>query len=143
MIGIRSNARRRAAIGLFALLCAAAFPLSGNAAGTAGGDLHIVSSSATTPIDPSARTALVDRWLRIDARHAEGLTLTIGRLPASRRTIRQLATYYYGAPEMSFVLQAANPWLAGFRLDQSFSTYSGHPAIHVPTLGGARPIGPE
>ena len=79
-------------------------------------------------------------------RHRDGLTLTIRHLPITRITILQLATYYYGAPQMSFVLQTANPWLLGFRLDQSFSTYpnlQAHPTIRVPTLRGARPVGPS
>ena len=65
--------------------------------------------------------------------------------PIMRMTVRQLATYYYGAPQMSFVLQVANPWLTSFPPDRVLSTYpdlGAHPTIHVPVLRGARPIGP-
>lgn len=153
MIDNKAKARRRFAIGLYAVLCTAAFAFSGDALATARGQLHDVASAETTPADPSARTELVDRWLRIDARHVltdtrrrrQGLTLIIRHLPITRRTIRQLAIYYYGAPQMSFVLLTANPWLAGFRLDQSFSRYPDvrdHPTIRVPTVRGGRPVGP-
>lgn len=75
-----------------------------------------------------------------------GTTLTIGRLPTGRTTMQQLAAYYYGAKQMSFVLQVANPWLADFATDRSLATRPGraqHPTIRIPTLRGWRPIGPD
>ena len=41
------------------------------------------------------------------AQPARALTLTIGQLPAGRSTIGQLAAYYYGAKQMSFVIQGS------------------------------------
>jgi hypothetical protein len=75
----------------------------------------------------------------------DGLTLTIRKLPASRATMGELAAYYYGAREMSFVIQSANPWLRSFSPARRLVTAPGlgaHPTILVPAIRGARPIDP-
>ena len=79
------------------------------------------------------------------AHPARALTLTIGQLPAGRTTIGQLAAYYYGAKQMSFVIQGANPWLEGVPPNRRLATYpglAGHRTIRIPELRGARPLGP-
>ena len=110
-------------VGLCVAFCAVAFPLAGHAA--AGPQRHGFHTSA------GARTS--------------GLTLTISKLAADRLTIRKLAAYYYGAAEMSFVIQSANLWLRNFPTDRSLMTVPRlelHPTIRIPTLRGARPIRP-
>jgi hypothetical protein len=75
----------------------------------------------------------------------KALTLTIGQLPAGRSTIGQLAVYYYGAAQMSFVIQGANPWLEHVPPNRGLATYAGlarHRTIRIPELRGARPLGP-
>ena len=79
------------------------------------------------------------------AHPAKALTLTIGQLPAGRTTIGQLAAYYYGAKQMSFVIQGANPWLERVPPNRRLATYpglAGHRTIRIPELRGARPLGP-
>jgi hypothetical protein len=79
------------------------------------------------------------------AQPARALTLTIGQLPAGRPTIGQLAAYYYGAKQMSFVIQAANPWLERVPPNRRLATYpglAGRRTIRIPELRGARPLGP-
>jgi hypothetical protein len=80
------------------------------------------------------------------AHPARTLTLTIGQLPAGRSTIAQLAAYYYGAPQMSFVIQGANPWLERISPNRRLATYpglAGHRTVRIPELRGARPLGPS
>jgi hypothetical protein len=79
------------------------------------------------------------------AQPARALTLTIAQLPAGRPTIGQLAAYYYGAKQMSFVIQGANPWLERVPPNRRLATYpglAGHRTIRIPELRGARPLGP-
>ena len=79
------------------------------------------------------------------AQRTTGMTLTIEKLPTGRTTIRQLAAYYYGAAQMSFVIDDANPWLRDFPANRSLKTHARltqHPTIRIPTLRGKRPVGP-
>jgi len=80
------------------------------------------------------------------AQPAKALTLTIGKLPPGRSTIGQLAAYYYGAKQMSFVIQGANPWLERVPPSRRLATLpglAGHRTILIPELRGARPLGPD
>ena len=77
---------------------------------------------------------------------AKRLTLMVRSLPAGRATIGQIAAYYYGAPEMSFVIQNANPRLHHVRTDRRLATLpglAGHLSIVVPIIRGLRPIVPR
>ena len=71
--------------------------------------------------------------------------LTIARLPVQRRTIGQIAAYYYGASAMSFVILVANPWLGGYPLTKPLTNASplAHPTVMVPRIQYPRPLGPE
>src|SRR4051794_19097308 len=73
-------------------------------------------------------------------RHGETRALTIHALPAGRSTMAQLAAYYYGSAQMTFVLQAANPWLEHVSPGRRLAASPRHRTIILPTLRGARPL---
>jgi hypothetical protein len=76
----------------------------------------------------------------------KGLRLTIRTLPPHRRTIAQLAYWYYSSAQMSSVIEAANPWLRGFRPNRPLVTFPGlarHPTILIPSLSGWIPLDPD
>jgi hypothetical protein len=76
---------------------------------------------------------------------ARTVELAIRQLPPGRRTIAQLAHYYYGSRTMSFVIVAANPWLGTYPITKPLTRYGGlsqHAKVVLPTVHGQRPVGP-
>jgi hypothetical protein len=110
--------------------CAAGLLLAALSPATAAAARTLGRSGATPASGAHAR------------RDASGLTLSVRNLPAGRATMAQIAHFYYGSRDLSFVLQAVNPWLRDVRPDRNLATVPGHPTIHIPVLRGARPLGP-
>ena len=109
----------------------------------AGLVLAALSLPVVAAAQPQTRGADAPRAPQHAHRASSGLTLDVRTLPADRATLAQIAAYYYGAPQMSFVLQAANPWLLGVRPSRRLTPVAGHATIRVPVLRGARPLGPS
>ncbi len=110
---------------------------------TAGLALAALTLPAVAAAASQAPGADAPQATRHVQRASSGLTLDVRALPADRATLAQIAAYYYGAPQMSFVLQAANPWLLGVRPHRLLASVAGHATIRVPVLRGARPLGPS
>jgi hypothetical protein len=110
---------------------------------TAGLVLAALSVPVVAAAQPQARGADHPQASQRVQRASSGLTLDVRALPAGRATLAQIADYYYGAPQMSFVLQAANPWLLGVRPNRRLAAVAGHSTIRIPVLRGARPLGPS
>jgi hypothetical protein len=104
--------------------------------------LAVLSTPAGAAAQPPGRGSDGPRAYQRAHHVTSGLTLDVRALPAGRATLAQVAAYYYGASQMSFVLQAANPWLRGVRPSRRLATVAGHSTIHIPVLRGARPLGP-
>jgi hypothetical protein len=105
--------------------------------------LAALSSAAVAAGHPFVNSGAAPATSERAQRHASQLTLDVRDLPAGRATMAQIARYYYGSRDLSFVLEAANPWLLGVRPDRRLATAAGHATIRVPVLRGARPLGPS
>jgi hypothetical protein len=114
-------------------------PLAVFAATTVGPPLA-AGNAQSAPRTATTHVATLAPSVRGSAR------LTIARLPAQRRTIAQLATFYYGSSAMSFVILAANPWLGGYPLTKPLASNSSSPThrtVNVPSIRYPRPLGPQ
>jgi hypothetical protein len=95
------------------------------------------------PAAPAGRTAVQPDRLQVAQAGAGTLTVAVRDLPPGRRTLAQIAAYYYGARQMSFVLEAANPWLTGIGSGRNLAAAASHARLRIPVLRGPRTLGPS
>jgi hypothetical protein len=101
-----------------------------------------LSAPALAPAQPITHAGALPAASSSPTAATRSLTVAVRDLPPGRRTLAQLAAYYYGSRTMSFVLTAANPRLAGVGADRNLATSRPGAAVRIPELRGARPLGP-
>jgi hypothetical protein len=101
-----------------------------------------LSAPSLAPAQPISHAGALPEATTVTAAGIRGLAVAVRDLPPGRRTLAQIAAYYYGARRMSFVLTAAKPGLAGVGPDRDLVTSRPGAAVRIPVLRGPRPLGP-